>query len=144
MDLALGVKVVLAFSEWVGSSFSGLGLACHSSGGNWSCLFGLGFCPSFELALTSRDGELALLSQGWFFSSAVVGPSFLPFLLAVSGPHSFLEWGFALRDENWPCCLGVEIGFLLSLSFPWYWIRPSFWEWGKAPKSSRRVLKREP
>ena len=58
-DLVLGVKVVPAFSEWVGLRLSGLvfgpslsrwgcwpcllgvGLACHSSGGNWSCLFGV-------------------------------------------------------------------------------------------------------
>ena len=54
------------------------------------------------LALPSRDGELALLSRGCFFSSVVVGPSFLPFLLAVSGPHSFVKWGLAL--------LGMGIG----------------------------------
>ena len=42
-----GVVVGPAFSEYVGPPLSGLGLACLSSGGNWTCLFGVGVVPSF-------------------------------------------------------------------------------------------------
>ena len=105
-----------------------------------SCLLGMGWPSPLEgwcLALPSRDGELAFLSRAWFFSSVVVGPSFLPFLLAVSGPHFFLDWGLALRDESWPCRLGVEIGFLLSLTG----FRPSFSGEKKAMESSEKASK---
>ena len=119
-SIGVGVWQFLLEVGGLALSFSGLGLACHSSGVNWSCLFGVGFGLSFELALPSRDGELALLSRGWFFSSVVVGPSCPSFLLSVVLIPS---WNGGWPDESWPCCLGEReklIGFLLNLSFPWW------------------------
>ena len=156
LDLALGVKVVPAFPDWVnprlsgwclvilsrgggvGPSFSGLGLACHSSGGGWSCQFGVGFGPYFELAL--------LEMVGWPFFLGVLGLAFARLSLVVVGP-SFLLSVFsipswtgcrALRDESWPCLLAQPS-----------WggeVRPSFLGWGfvKAPESFRKALKRKP
>ena len=82
----------------------------------------MGFGISFKLALPSPDGELALLSRGWFFFFSggwpfLLGPSFL---LSVVPVPSWNGRGLALHDESWPCCMErEEIGFLLSLSFPW-------------------------
>ena len=51
-----------------GPSFSGLGLACPSSGGDWSCLFGVG------LALPSWCGVRdSLLEWGWPFLDLALG-----------------------------------------------------------------------
>ena len=114
------MKVGPPFSGWVGPRLSGLVFGpSFSRWGCWRILHGVGvdlsfFGPVFlvwVLALPSNCPFLEMV--GWplflgvgFFSSAVVGPSFLPIFLAVSGPHSFLEWRSALRDESWPCCLG--------------------------------------
>ena len=100
--LGMGWPSPLGVGVGVGLSFFGWELVLS---------FWCGFGPSFELALPSRDGELTLLSWGccsFFLQWWMVLPSCcLPFLLAVSGPHSFLGWGLALRDESWPFLLGV-------------------------------------
>ena len=85
------MKVGLPFSEWVGPRLSGLVFGpSFSRWGCWPFLFGVGVGISFfgwELVLSffgvgflpSRDGELALLSRGWFFFFS----GGWPFLLAL-------------------------------------------------------------
>ena len=113
--LAVGVRPL--FLEWGWPFLFGVWwLACPSSGGNWSC--GVGVVPSFL--------GVALLS-----SVVVVCPSFL-----VECP----SWELALRDESWPCVLGVGIGFTLGmgvgLSFSWLGIGLSFSRWRVGPSFS--------
>ena len=82
-------------------------------------LLGVGGWPFLDLALGVKvglsvlvsGGGLALLSRDWGLalarlSSVVVGPSFLPFLLAFSVRHPSSRWGLALSGESWPCLLG--------------------------------------
>ena len=113
---------------------------CPSSGGNWSCLFGVGVGPSFVeaallssgvevgpsfsgfgLALASRGWCLALPSRGWW-----VGPSFSGFGLALArlslvvvGP-SFLLSVFAKSILEWELALlGMEVDPLPSGGGNW-------------------------
>ena len=102
LDLALGVKVGPAFSEWVGP-----------------CLSRLVFGPSFlrwGFAFFLGVGVWPLPVFLWWWLAFPSCSSFLLSVFAIAswcGGWPFLEWGLGSS------LLGVGIGFLLSLSFSW-------------------------
>ena len=138
--------------------------AVRSGEVGWQAFGGSCTLPSRRVSLALPFWECGFWcfpSRGWrsaFLSSVGIGPvflvwgggvglsfsrfGFLSFLLGLSVRRSFLEWGFALQDESWPCLLGlgnwpmpVFLMVVVASSFL-LWVggsRQSFSEWGVSP-----------